>query len=267
MLEDSSHIRNWLTDKEGFLELANFFIKKATEEDDSDGLDVGDLALMRSGLETLAQRNTHLVFLCSQSPIEASFLNSLALCFIRNCLPLVVVPKMSDAPQMIADLRNQLSDLRKLATWYEQRDPSYANLSQYLDAETRRGALPAEERPGLEELILLYEQLNFRTACHISLQPVLTDVLINGKPIRADMLCWIPENKQCKLVVECDGFQFHSCKEVFVRDRRKDRAMKAAGYEVFRFAGSEIYHDPPSAANELFDYLLRFKQLGTLTED
>jgi len=42
--------------------------------------------------------------------------------------------------------------------------------------------------------------------------------------------------------VECDGRDFHSSPEQVDYDSCRDAEMRAAGYEVFRFTGSEIHH-------------------------
>ena len=58
------------------------------------------------------------------------------------------------------------------------------------------------------------------------------------------------------LVVECDGHDFHEkTKEQARRDKRRDREMLAAGYRVFRFAGSEIHADPDACVEEIRKYL------------
>lgn len=47
-----------------------------------------------------------------------------------------------------------------------------------------------------------------------------------------------------KVVIECDGHEFHDkTKEQAARDKRRDRDLAAAGYTVLRFTGSEIWRD------------------------
>ncbi|RJQ12093.1 MAG: DUF559 domain-containing protein [Bacillota bacterium] len=56
-----------------------------------------------------------------------------------------------------------------------------------------------------------------------------------------------------RLAVESDGHTYHDkTKEQAARDRRRDCALKLAGYDVIRFAGSEILEDPESCALEVF---------------
>jgi very-short-patch-repair endonuclease len=47
-----------------------------------------------------------------------------------------------------------------------------------------------------------------------------------------------------KLVVEVDGFAFHSTRQAFERDRRRDAALQAAGYRVLRFSYMQIVTQP-----------------------
>ena len=55
-----------------------------------------------------------------------------------------------------------------------------------------------------------------------------------------------------KVVVECDGHQFHErTKEQATRDRARDRKMTMDGYKVLRFTGSEIYRSPSEAAGDV----------------
>jgi very-short-patch-repair endonuclease len=59
------------------------------------------------------------------------------------------------------------------------------------------------------------------------------------------------------LAVECDGHAYHDrTKEQAARDRQRDCALKLAGYEVVRFAGSEILDDPEECALEVFRQML-----------
>jgi len=58
---------------------------------------------------------------------------------------------------------------------------------------------------------------------------------------------------ELKLVVEIDGYKFHGEKGSFISDRQRDRALVAAGYNVARYSGSEIYKDPYAALSSLHE--------------
>lgn len=60
-----------------------------------------------------------------------------------------------------------------------------------------------------------------------------------------------------KLVVECDGHDFHErTKEQAATDKARDRALLAMGFAVMRFTGSEIWANPFIPAKEAIDYLM-----------
>jgi very-short-patch-repair endonuclease len=48
-----------------------------------------------------------------------------------------------------------------------------------------------------------------------------------------------------RLVVEIDGYTFHSGPDSFSRDREKDLFFKRLDLEVLRFTGEHIVHQPP----------------------
>lgn len=61
-----------------------------------------------------------------------------------------------------------------------------------------------------------------------------------------------------KLVVECDGHQFHErTKEQAASDRSRDRALMGFGYDVFRFTGSELWRDPWGCAEQVVEWAVR----------
>lgn len=58
------------------------------------------------------------------------------------------------------------------------------------------------------------------------------------------------------LVIECDGHDFHErTKEQAKRDRKRDRALMAAGYHVMRFTGAEIWRDPHACVEEALSFI------------
>jgi very-short-patch-repair endonuclease len=47
-----------------------------------------------------------------------------------------------------------------------------------------------------------------------------------------------------RLIVEVDGFAFHSSRTAFERDRRRDATLTAAGYRVVRVTWQQIKRKP-----------------------
>lgn len=61
-----------------------------------------------------------------------------------------------------------------------------------------------------------------------------------------------------KLIVECDGHDFHErTKDQAKRDRSRDRRAILGGIEVMRFTGSEIWNDPWGCAGDILDWAVR----------
>lgn len=53
-------------------------------------------------------------------------------------------------------------------------------------------------------------------------------------------LCW----PDVWLVVEADGFEFHSARGEYRRDRRRGNALTVAGWGYLRFSWEDVVHDP-----------------------
>ena len=54
-----------------------------------------------------------------------------------------------------------------------------------------------------------------------------------------------------KLIVEVDGYAFHSTRRAFERDRARDAALQAAGYRVVRFTWRQITDEPHAVIAQL----------------
>lgn len=68
---------------------------------------------------------------------------------------------------------------------------------------------------------------------------------------RVDAFAWPQSKAHTPVVIECDGFDYHSSKADMARDRERDRAFASMGYRVVRFTGSEIYQRPLSSSMAL----------------
>lgn len=73
---------------------------------------------------------------------------------------------------------------------------------------------------------------------------------------RADFIfSAISDEKFKRLVVECDGHDYHErTKEQAAHDRGRDRRMQELGYTVFRFTGAEIHRDPIKCARQIVEW-------------
>lgn len=65
------------------------------------------------------------------------------------------------------------------------------------------------------------------------------------------------------VVVECDGFAYHSGRSEYREDRRRDRTLVARGFTVLRFTWEDIVNDPQSVVHGVLRVLLGHGQLAT----
>jgi very-short-patch-repair endonuclease len=54
-----------------------------------------------------------------------------------------------------------------------------------------------------------------------------------------------------RLVVEVDGWRYHSTRQAFERDRRKDAALQVAGYRVLRITWRRLRYEPIALSAQL----------------
>jgi very-short-patch-repair endonuclease len=92
-----------------------------------------------------------------------------------------------------------------------------------------------------------------------SLNRILIEQQIEICGFRADFVIhfWVwPAKTWKKLIVECDGHDFHErTKEQAKRDRSRDRLAQCQGIPILRFTGSEIWNDPLGCGYQVGEYL------------
>jgi len=76
----------------------------------------------------------------------------------------------------------------------------------------------------------------------------------NNKKYRVDFLIeWLDQ----KLIVECDGHEFHKAtKEQARNDYVREQDLKLSGYDLIRFAGTQIWEDPHECVEKSFQHML-----------
>ncbi len=57
--------------------------------------------------------------------------------------------------------------------------------------------------------------------------------------------------REQRLIVEVDGFAYHSSRAAFERDRARDAALQAAGYRVVRLTWRQIIDEPHALVAQL----------------
>ncbi len=63
--------------------------------------------------------------------------------------------------------------------------------------------------------------------------------------------------REQRLIVEVDGYAFHSGRAAFERDRRRDVALQAAGYRVVRVTWRQMTREPHAVVAMLATLLTR----------
>ena len=62
--------------------------------------------------------------------------------------------------------------------------------------------------------------------------------------------------KDFKLIIECDGFEYHhNNKEQVNYDYERENNLKLNGYDIIRFTGSQIYNDPMKCVYQIISYI------------
>lgn len=260
-MEDIAAItREFVQDKEKFRELSDIAIALAEYEAIQTFPNDNRAKAMKLGLEILSYQNSDAVFSCAQSPIETTFLNTLALCFIKNSMFLHMVTDVPNAMQYTSELRKQLSQFRLLANWYKEHCGNSDEILEHLKAEVRAGTMSQDHRRFLVRWFLTYEWLDLGREFHLVLQAGFPHIKIDGSSIRTDLFFFIPDKDKVNLIVKCDGWQWHGNRDSFVRDKKRDRALQDLNFHVRRYSGSEIHNDPVGAANDLFKHLIKHRQ-------
>lgn len=59
------------------------------------------------------------------------------------------------------------------------------------------------------------------------------------------------------IVIECDGFEYHSNKKQMENDYARENALKSNGYDIMRFTGSQIYNNPFGCVKEIIKYIYK----------
>jgi hypothetical protein len=211
--------------------------------------------IYRNATATIAYESAREITAAAQSSLERTFIRSLFLNFLRgDGLGLVAHRTGYDAPTEISEFRKTLTHFGEIKTRFRESRSS-TDFSSFLDQEATNGKITWGERRSLTPFVAKYFYGPRDDRFHVTMQARFPDVRVGGRPVRADMYFWIPKYPEINVIVECDGFPFHSSEEKFTSDRQRDRAFKAQGYDVLRFSGSEVDHDPIGTADELATYL------------
>jgi very-short-patch-repair endonuclease len=182
------------------------------------------------------------VFACGPSAVasheSAAYLWSLS----PRCPPLVHVT----IPDRGSRARRQGIVLHRSTTLRPTDVTRRHNIPLTTPARTRRDLGWDRKRPTRSDL----ERL-FLRVCRAHAIP-LPETNVKIGPYTVDAL-WREE----LLVVEVDSYAYHSDRETFAADRKRDRYLQARGFRTARISDDELTHEPVAAALSLHALLRR----------
>lgn len=200
----------------------------------------------------------------SESPIEEWFCKAVLLIGKSKYYNLLHFTETPASPisEYQESLRSRLKDVESLTNLVKDKG---WKLDDFLNDLIESGKLEKigydaqEFAQEVHSYVFIYKILDFEHSFHLTMQPHLSSVKVNGRSIRPDIFVWLPSDESLRLVVECDGYRYHSNRKSFNTDRQRDRVLTSKGYNVIRFSGIEIYNDPFSVAQELVEYLEKMR--------
>lgn len=103
-----------------------------------------------------------------------------------------------------------------------------------------------------------------RSAAERLMQRLLRDAQLPTPRLNAQVGRWSVDFlwESEKVIVELDGFAFHSHRRAFERDRRKDRELADAGYQVIRITWRQLVHEPLAMIAHIARALDRRRQVA-----
>lgn len=218
------------------------------------GSTTDEVAVFRHLLETHYHRAVNIIFQHAGSEIEKVFLGSLVISFlVHDPAGLVVTGPTRDAPKDVQSRQAEFEALRQVREQASAAGKGPRAVQEYTAWLEATGRIDHEEAAHWRMLDVIHPLIE--NSFHLTPQAGFPDIMVGGRSIRADALVWVPKQRDVRLVIECDGYEWHSNRKSFIADRQRDRALQMHGYQVVRFSGHEIYHDPVGSAGELFGRL------------
>lgn len=243
-----------IKDDDQFRLLTSFFVSKLAAPEEGD--DPEFLKFYESALQVVSKESVEAIISLSASPIERMFLGSLLLGSLKWFPYGIVVHQTYDnTHEELAKFRDYLSSFFSFLEWYGREYGSHRGIDTYLEDQLTLGKMDRSELRYINRLLFRYLYLSLKDSWHMTLQPKFPDILVGGASIRPDILLWTPADPNKKIIVECDGYQFHGEKSIFIADRVRDRKTASLGYTTLRFSGTEIYRNISGVATELLNYL------------
>lgn len=213
-----------------------------------------DIAIRFVGLE--ARQAKRYIFKHSESPLETTFHMALLLGLLKwDPFGFMWTPAFDeDVTEVMSIYRQQHDQVLTIIDDYKAKTGE-STLWPMLRSLTDPNNKMFGEFTGMVLQHAMEESFGTWDAFHLTPQPKFKSIRVDGRTIRADALVWVPSDPNYRVVLECDGYEYHSDKPRFTTDRRRDRVLATNGYRVMRFSGAEVFEDPVATAVEAYDFL------------
>lgn len=257
-------IREHMLDSSKMRQAISAFVQKSIEERREEAKAGGDEAnepmfrIIEHWLQLCSDTAADIIDVNARSPIEKLFFNAFLLGLIKyDGMGFQFHGVFENAPEALEKFTTYYEEIRESYELYrrETGDVDGKNFPKVVDQFVEDGQFTEAQAKDLTTGVVFMYQMNMWNAMHFTLQPRFPGFGLRGRALTADLLMWIPGKPDVKVIVECDGFMYHSDREAFASDRRRDRTFQQRGYRVLRFPGTEIHADPVAMSAELFDAL------------
>ena len=207
------------------------------------------------------------------SPIEKAFAGGLLMGFLfRADKTLLVSEAEIDAPAYSEFIRQHIKNRKRLENDWEMYKEDYAEGLRNCPPQHRddlrqkepmldtflayAASLIPKKQLSQADFDVMFENpivsLGYLgwSAFILSPQAIFPKCGSDGKDARVDIYIWCPAQPKFNMIVECDGYEWHNSKEMFTSDRQRDRNFHRMNFVVYRFSGSELFHDMYGVADE-----------------
>lgn len=251
-----SELRDILSSRQLASEMVLGFAVRLSEEAKTEA----SRELVSTVFGTQATRGIDLIFDHCESPIERIFFASFLLSCLRNGFIVAVLPPpKQDFTDFCKEMQSHTVGLFHCYSFYrdlpdDARPKTFLRFLEITGVEP--GQLPQHEAQLLSDQAISLFELKMLYVVHLVLQPSFEN-FDGNRSARPDAVLWMPSNpSKLKVVVECDGFEFHGEHSAFTKDRQRDRSFSKLGYSVRRYSGSEIHSNPITAGFDLSSFLV-----------
>lgn len=127
-----------------------------------------------------------------------------------------------------------------------------SDCKSYLEVINLDGALldmtPIEQVLFIANDIFIYKMMsNIKTYLNLTSQETITVLGKNYRPdfiVKEMMVNGVDFELKKQVIIECDGYNYHSSKQQRNNDTERENNLKLAGYSIIRFTGTQIHNNP-----------------------